>query len=128
MTQSIVHTETEYLKEIKKLKAMATELSRQKSQMDVTKKKACIKQVKDERQVLEKAAQPIKTTRTQLEKLEADVLAIEKKVAAAATVGAKSKVRKAAKWDKIKDALLGKRIELIDQQELLNVTRGRLIS
>jgi phosphosulfolactate synthase (CoM biosynthesis protein A) len=130
MTQSIVYAETEYLKEIKKLKAMATELSRQESQKDITKKKAYIKQVKDKRQVLEKAAQPIKTKlntiRTQLEKMEADVLAVEKKVAAAATVSAKSKARKDAKWNTIKDALLDKRKELVDQQELLNVHQRKI--
>ena len=43
MTQNIVHIEKEYLEETKKLKAMATELSRQESWRYVTKKNAYIK-------------------------------------------------------------------------------------
>lgn len=131
MTQNIVHIETEYLEETKKLKAMATELSRQESWRYVTKKNAYIKSIKNKRQIPGRTAQPVRTNlntiRTQLEKLEADVLVIEKKVAAAATVSAKSKVRKPARWNTIKDAPSDERKNWSVSRNFFMCTRRRFI-
>ncbi|KAJ4383399.1 hypothetical protein N0V86_001446 [Didymella sp. IMI 355093] len=130
LTSAITIAETEFTKEVKTLKATATKLSQQESQKDITKRKAYIKKVKDDRQKLENAAQPIRTKlntiKTSLRTMETKIDTIERNVAAAPSVSAKSKIRKAAGWDTVKKQLLEKRKELVDQQELLNVQQRKI--
>ncbi|KAJ4987111.1 Killer toxin subunits alpha/beta 4 [Stagonosporopsis vannaccii] len=130
LSSAITIAETAYTAEIKKLKADATKLSQQESQKDLTKRKAYIKKVKDDRQKLETAAQPLRnkleTIKKSLKAMETQIETIEKNVAAATTVKAKSTIRENAKWDTTKKELLETRKELIDQQELVNVQQRKI--
>lgn len=130
LSSAITIAETAYTAEIKKLKTDATKLSQQESQKDLPKRKAYIKKVKDDRQKLETAAQPLRakldTIKKALATMEANIAAVEKKVAAAPTKAAKTALRSAAKWEAAKKALLEKRKELVDQQELVNVQQRKI--
>jgi exonuclease VII large subunit len=125
-----LHTEKQFQAKIRELKTLAIDLSHKETDKVKTRRAAYLQTVKDKREILEKAMEPLKTQlkqlKTDLETEKKKIVAIEADVYREPLTSKKQLIRSAGKWKDLVAGFENTEKEIVKQQEKVNQQQRRI--